>query len=40
MRGIFSIQNELVNDIDPNSRWTKNMTQMETRGLFINFTFQ
>jgi len=40
LRGVFSMQNELVNDIDPNSRWTKNITQMETRGLFINFTFQ
>jgi hypothetical protein len=40
LRGVFSIQDELVNDVDPNSPWTKNMTQMQTRGLFINFTFQ
>ena len=40
IRGVFSMQDELVNDVDPNSPWTKNMTQMQTRGLFINFTFQ
>ena len=40
LRGVFSIQDELVNDVDSNSPWTKNMTQMQTRGLFINFTFQ
>ena len=40
LRGVFSIQDELVNDVDPNSPWTKNITQMQTRGLFINFTFQ
>jgi hypothetical protein len=40
LRGVFSIQDELVNDVDPNSPWTKNMTQIQTRGLFINFTFQ
>ena len=40
LRGVFSIQDELVKDVDPNSPWTKNMTQMQTRGLFINFTFQ
>ena len=40
LRGVFSIQDELVNDVDPKSPWTSNMTQMQTRGLFINFTFQ
>ena len=40
LRGIFSIQDELVNDVDLNSPWTKNITQMQTRGLFLNFTFQ
>ena len=40
IRGVFSMQNELVEDIDPNSRWTRNIAQMQTRGLFINFTFQ
>ena len=40
IRGVFSMQDELVKDIDPNSRWTRNIAQMQTRGLFINFTFQ
>ena len=40
IRGVFSLQDELVKDIDPNSRWTRNIAQMQTRGLFINFTFQ
>ena len=40
VRGVFSMQDELVKDVDPNSPWTSNLTQMQTRGLFINFTFQ
>jgi len=40
IRGVFSMQNELIKDIDPNSRWTRHIAQMQTRGLFINFTFQ
>ena len=40
IRGVFSMQNELVNDFDPNSSWTRNIAQMQTRGLFVNFTFQ
>jgi len=40
IRGVFSMQDELVKDIDPNSRWTRYIAQMQTRGLFINFTFQ
>ena len=40
IRGVFSMQNELVNDFDPNSPWTRNIAQMQTRGLFVNFTFQ
>ena len=40
IRGVFSMQDELVNDVDPNSPWTSNITQMQTRGVFINFTFQ
>jgi len=40
IRGVFSMQDELIKDIDPNSRWTRNISQMQTRGLFINFTFQ
>ena len=40
VRGVFSMQDELIRDIDPDSRWTRNIAQMQTRGLFINFTFQ
>jgi len=40
IRGVFSMQNELIKDIDPDSRWTRHIAQMQTRGLFINFTFQ
>ena len=40
IRGVFSMQDELIKDIDPNSPWTQNISQMQTRGVFINFTFQ
>jgi len=40
IRGIFAINDELVRDADPNSPWTGNVAQMQTRGIFINFTFQ
>ena len=40
LRGIFSIKDEHIEDFDPNSPWTRNIDQMQTRGFFINFTFQ
>ena len=40
IRGLFGINDELVRDEDPNSPWTSNITSMQTRGVFINFTFQ
>ncbi|MDO5969526.1 porin family protein [Flavivirga aquimarina] len=40
IRGLFGIGDELVRDKDPNSPWTSNITSMQTRGLFVNFTFQ
>lgn len=40
VRGIFAINDEMVRDADPNSPWTGNVSKMQTRGLFINFTFQ
>lgn len=40
IRGIFSLKDEHVKDFDPNSPWTSNIEQMQTRGFFINFTFQ
>ncbi|WP_299396269.1 porin family protein [uncultured Gelidibacter sp.] len=40
IRGIFAINDELVRDNDPNSPWTSNIDKMQTRGIFVNFTFQ
>lgn len=40
IRGLFGIGDELVRDRDPDSPWTSNITQLQTRGVFINFTFQ
>lgn len=40
IRGLFGINDELVRDNDPNSPWTSNIAGMQTRGVFINFTFQ
>ncbi|PVW17050.1 type IX secretion/gliding motility protein PorT/SprT [Marixanthomonas spongiae] len=40
IRGVFATSDELVRDEDPNSPWTGNVSQMSTRGIFINFTFQ
>jgi hypothetical protein len=40
IRGVFASGNELVKDKDPNSPWTSNISSMQTRGFFINFTVQ
>ncbi len=40
IRGVFATSDELVPDDDPNSLWTSNISQMSTRGIFVNFTFQ
>ncbi|MBO3115806.1 PorT family protein [Winogradskyella sp. DF17] len=40
IRGIFALNDEIVRDADPNSPWTGNVASMQTRGVFINFTFQ
>jgi len=40
IRGVFSLNDEMIRDVDPNSPWTGNVANMKTRGLFINFTFQ
>jgi len=40
IRGLFGMGDELVRDNDPNSPWTSNITKLQTRGVFINFTFQ
>jgi len=39
LRGVFSLKNELITDLDPNSPWTSNINKMSTRGVFINFAF-
>lgn len=40
LRGVFSTGDELIRDKDPNSEWTGNVSEMRTRGVFVNFTFQ
>jgi len=39
IRGVFSLDNELIPDNDSNSQWTSNIQSMSTRGVFVNFTF-
>lgn len=39
IRGVFSFNDELIRDNDPNSPWTGNVGSMKTRGVFVNFTF-
>ncbi|WP_333694689.1 type IX secretion/gliding motility protein PorT/SprT [Flavobacterium sp.] len=39
IRGVFSLNDELIRDNDPNSPWTSSVESMKTRGVFINFTF-
>lgn len=40
IRGVFATSDELVPDDDPASPWTSNISSLESRGIFINFTFQ
>ncbi|WP_053990229.1 porin family protein [Mangrovimonas sp. TPBH4] len=40
IRGVFALNNEIIQDRDPNSPWTGNVHTMKTRGVFVNFTFQ
>lgn len=39
IRGVFSLNDELIRDKDPNSPWTSNIQSMSTRGVFVNFAF-
>jgi hypothetical protein len=39
IRGVFGLQNELIQDNNPNSPWTGNISNLSTRGVFINFAF-
>lgn len=40
IRGVFATSDELVPDNNPLSRWTSNLSSINSRGVFINFTFQ
>lgn len=40
IRGVFAMNNEMIQDNEINSPWTSNVQTMETRGVFLNFTFQ
>ncbi|MFT4674233.1 MAG: hypothetical protein ACI9R6_001135 [Saprospiraceae bacterium] len=40
IRGVFATSNELVPDNNPLSEYTSNLSTINSRGLFINFTFQ
>ena len=40
LRGIFSLQNELVQDASEESPWTKNVINMFSRGLSLIITFE
>jgi hypothetical protein len=39
IRGVFSLNDELIRDNNPNSPWTGNVQAMKSRGIFVNFTF-
>lgn len=39
IRGVFGLKNEMIPDNDPTSQWTRNVSAMKTRGIFINFAF-
>jgi hypothetical protein len=39
IRGVFSLDDEIIRDNDPNSPYTGNIGAMKTRGIFVNFTF-
>lgn len=40
IRGVFAINDELIRDDDPNSRYTRNIEKMSSQAIFVNFTFQ
>ena len=40
IRGIFSLQNEIIPDNTENSPWTGHISRMFSRGFAINFTFE
>ena len=40
IRGVFAINDELIQDENPDRYFTGNVDRMSSRALFINFTFQ
>jgi hypothetical protein len=40
IRGVFSVDNELIQDNNPISPWTSNINKLFSQGLIINFTFE
>lgn len=40
IRGVFSFNDELILDKNPNSPWTGNINRLSTRAIFINFLIQ
>ena len=40
IKGVFAFTDELIPDNRPNSPWTGNLNQIQSRGFFLNFTFQ
>lgn len=39
IRGVFGLGDELIRDKDPNSPWTSNIHSLQSRAVFVNFTF-
>jgi Outer membrane protein beta-barrel domain len=39
IRGVFGLNDELIRDNNPASPWTGNIKSMQSRGIFVNFTF-
>lgn len=39
IRGVFGINDEIIQDNDVNSPWTSNIDALKSRAVFINFTF-
>lgn len=40
IRGVFAMNNEIIDDNDPNSPWTSPINNFATRGIFINLAFE
>lgn len=40
IHGLFALNNEIVPDEDPSSRFTEHIASMKSRGIFLRFTFE